>query len=98
MFVIYSSQFHRLKISFDATAINKNTALLNKVVYILDMLSAQGRAGTQYRSGHNITKGTAGERGKMDAGGRREMEMDKHGMQVTMRGRENTKGWTRWIH
>ena len=26
------------------------------------------------------------------------MEMDKHGMQVMMRGKVERKGWTMWIH
>ena len=52
------------------------------------------------RTQHNTTKGTAGERGKhqQQGRGRKQMEMDKQRMQVTMRGKGECKGWTIWMH
>ena len=55
-----------------------------------DTADARERAGTQIGSGHNLTKGTAGV-------GRTLTDMDKQWMYVTMRGREERKGWTRLI-
>ena len=47
----------------------------------------------------HITKETAGERGNANSragGGSR--QIDKQGMQVKLRVREERKEWTRWIH
>ena len=45
------------------------------------MVEAHGRARTQNRPGHNITKGTAGERGNANSRAEGEgRQMDKQGM------------------
>ena len=64
------------------------------------MPKARGRARTQNRSGHNITKGTAGERGNTNSGaeGESRWRREKQGMQVMTRGKGERKEWTTWIH